>query len=255
MFKKIFTRKEKVKEKDDSDEEGKKNEINIIKEEGNENGEVQKPIQQTQQKKEAIIELKKGDYNVHILIEEVKNLISLDDEPPVPRVKMTVFGKEQRTSKMKKPCDNFVFNEHFYFNKTNLTAEMLDSEKVIIEVYDNKHTKKKDYFGIYEFDFSYIYGRNEHALKNFWIGLSNTESEDMTKIRGYLKLSISILNENDNRVELKPKDSDLGDCIIPIEIKMKYKQISFYFFKGEPYILIYLKSLYFPAYISLILNS
>ena len=235
MFKKIFTRKEKVKEKDDSDEEGKKNEINIIKEEGNENGEVQKPIQQTQQKKEAIIELKKGDYNVHILIEEVKNLISLDDEPPVPRVKMTVFGKEQRTSKMKKPCDNFVFNEHFYFNKTNLTAEMLDSEKVIIEVYDNKHTKKKDYFGIYEFDFSYIYGRNEHALKNFWIGLSNTESEDMTKIRGYLKLSISILNENDNRVELEPKDSDLGDCIIPIEIKMKYKQISFYFFKGEEF--------------------
>ena len=235
MFKKIFTRKEKVKEKDDSDEEDKKNEINIIKEEGNENEEIKKPTQQKQQQKETIIEMKKGDYNVHILIEEVKNLISIEDEPPVPRVKMTVFGKEQRTSKMKKPCDNFVFNEHFYFNKTNLTAEMLDSEKVIIEVYDNKHTKKKDYFGIYEFDFSYIYGRSEHTLKNIWIGLSNTESEEITKIRGYLKLSISVLNENDNRVELEPKDSDLGDCIIPIEIKMKYKQISFYFFKGEEF--------------------
>jgi hypothetical protein len=40
---------------------------------------------------------------------------------------MTVFGKDQRTSKMKKPCDIFVFNEYFYFDETNLTAEMLVS--------------------------------------------------------------------------------------------------------------------------------
>ena len=180
--------------------------------------------------------MKKGDYNVHILIEEVKNLISIkDNKLPVPRVKMTVFGKEQRTSKMKKPCDNFVFNEHFYFDKTNLTVEMLDSEKILIEVYDNNNTKRKDYYGIYELDFGYVYGRPEHTLRNIWIGLSNSESDDISQIRGYLKVSVSVLNESDDRVELEPKDSEMGNCLIPIEIKMKYKQISFFFFKGEQF--------------------
>ena len=97
---------------------------------------------------------------------------------------------------MKKPCDSFVFNEHFYFDKTNLTAEMLDSEKITIEVYDNKHTHKPDYFGIYEIDFGYVYNKDDHALHNIWIGLANPESDNISKIRGYLKLSISVLQES-----------------------------------------------------------
>jgi hypothetical protein len=225
MFKKMFTKK-----KSSIGDEENKNE-----EEKQEEGEAQKPVEK-EQPQETLIEMKKGDYNVHILIEEVKNLISIEENKlPVPRVKMTVFEKVQRTSKMKKACDNCVFNEHFYYDKTNLTAEMLDSEKILIEVYDNNHTARKDYFGIYEFDFGYVYARPEHTLRNIWIGLSNSESEDMSQIRGYLKLSISVLNESDDRVELEPKDSELGNCIIPIEIKMKYKQISFYFFRGEEF--------------------
>ena len=132
---------------------------------------------------------------------------------------------------MKKPCDSFVFNEHFYFDETNLTAEMLDSEKILIEVYDNNNTDRKDYFGIYEFDFGYIYNHPDHALRNVWIGLSNPESDDMSKIRGYLKLSVAVLHENDPRIELEPKDNELSNCIIPIQIQMKYKQISIFFFK------------------------
>ena len=199
--------------------------------------EVQEGQQEAQQEEieeeQTLVEMRKGDYNVHILIEKVKNLIPVEDNvPPVPRVKLTVFDKVKRTGKMKNPCYDFIFNEHFYFDKTNLTAEMLDSEKIIIEVYDNKNNKKEKYFGIYELDFAYVYGRPNHALKNMWIGLSNPESDDMTKIRGYLKLSISVLNESDERVELEPKEG--GEAfIIPNEIKMKYKQISFYFIRGE----------------------
>ena len=199
-------------------------------------GEVNQGQQEELLDEQPLIEMKKGDYNVHILIEEVKNLVPVkENTPPVPRVKMTVFDKVQRTSKMKNPCYDFAFNEHFYFDKTNLTVEMLDSEKIIFEIYDNKHTDKKDYFGIYEMDFAYVYGRPDHCLKNIWIGLSNCESDDMTKIRGYLKLSISVLNENDNRVELEPKEGGDEACIIPNEIKMKYKQISFIFIRGEKF--------------------
>ena len=188
------------------------------------------------QKEEKLVIMKKGDYNVHILIEEVKNLIEIQEgDLPVPRVKITVFEKSKRTSKMKKPCDSFVFNEHFYFDKTNLTAEMLDSEKITIEVYDNKNTHKEDYFGIYEFDFGYIYNQDDHALHNIWIGLANPESDNVSKIRGYLKLSISVLQESDPRIELESADNELSNCIIPAQIQMKYKQISFYFFMGEEF--------------------
>ena len=187
-------------------------------------------------KEEKLVIMKKGDYNVHILIEEVKNLIEIEEASmPKPCVKMTVFGKTQRTSKVKKPCDSYIFNEHFYYDKTNLTAEMLDSEKVVIEVYDSKHSKKKDYFGIYELDFSYVYNQDDHALHNVWIGLANPESEDISKIRGYLKISISVLHEGDQRVELESVENEISNCIIPSQIQMTYKQISFYFFRGEDF--------------------
>ena len=136
---------------------------------------------------------------------------------------------------MKKPCTDFVFNEHFYFDKTNLTAEMLDSEKITIEVYDNNNTSKEDYFGIYELDFGYVYNQEGHALHNVWIGLANPESSDISKIRGYLKISVSVLQESDQRIELESKDNEISNCLIPTQIKMKYKQISFYFFRGEEF--------------------
>ena len=188
------------------------------------------------QKEEKLVIMKKGDYNVHILIEEVKNLVEIkENSQPKPCVKMTVFGKSKRTSKVKLSGEAYPFNEHFYFDKTNLTAEMLDSEKIVIEVFDTKHSKKKDYFGIYELDFSYVYGKENHALHNVWIGLSNPESDDMTKIRGYLKISVSVLHEGDPRIELESVETEISNCIIPSQIQMSYKQISFYFFRGEEF--------------------
>ena len=93
---------------------------------GNEEGNEETKPEQEQEGK--LVIMKKGDYNVHVLIEEVKNLIEIEEnKPPLPRVKVTVFNKDKRTAKMKKPCDSFVFNEHFYFDQTNLTAEMLES--------------------------------------------------------------------------------------------------------------------------------
>ena len=79
------------------------------------------------QKKENLIIMKKGDYSVHVLIEEIKNLPQIKgDQLPFPIVKIKCFGKTQRTAKTKISCTSYTFNEHFYFDKTNLTQEMLD---------------------------------------------------------------------------------------------------------------------------------
>ena len=236
-MKKLFSKKSKdIKlEKDKEDEENKDDEKEPLKidEEKKEGAQEEK---KEEEKPKEIVLMKKGDYNIHILVEEVKNLIQVrEGKVPVPRVKIKVFDKSQRTSKMKKPCSDFVFNEHFYYDKTNLTAEMLDSEKITIEVYDNNYSNREDFFGIYELDFGYVYNQEGHSLHNVWIGLANPESTDISKIRGYLKISVSVLHESDQRIELEAKDNEISNCLIPTQIKMKYKQISFYFFRGEEF--------------------
>ena len=74
--------------------------------------------------------MKKGDYSVHVLIEEIKNLPYINkDHPPRPMVKITCFGKTKRTSKLKHDCDAYTYNEHIYFDATDLSVDTLDTSK------------------------------------------------------------------------------------------------------------------------------
>ena len=183
-----------------------------------------------------IVLMKKGDYSVHILVEEVKSLPQLSENHlPYPIVKLTVFNQSKRTEKTKMPCDNYTYDEHFYFEKADLTVEQLDSSKIIIEVYDSSYSKKKkDYFGICEFDLEYIYSLKNHCLSNHWLALSNPESKDITKVKGYLKISISVLHDSDPRIELK-SDPQSTSCFVPSQIKVQYNQLSIYLIKGEEF--------------------
>ena len=183
-----------------------------------------------------LVLMKKGDYSVHILVEKVKSLPQLNENHlPYPIVKLTVFNQSKRTEKTKMPCDNYTYDEHFYFEKADLTVEQLDSSKIIIEVYDKSYSRKrKDYYGICEFDLEYVYSMKNHCLSNHWIALSNPESNDITKIRGYLKLSISVLHDNDPRVELKSNPLSTS-CFVPSQIKVQYNQLSIYLIRGEEF--------------------
>ena len=178
--------------------------------------------------------MKKGDYTVHILVEEVQGIEQkIIDKLPKPMVKLTCFDESKRTSAVKNPCISYTFDEHFYFEKSNLSAKQLDSSKITIEVYDSSNSKnRKDYFGIYEFDLQYVYSMKNHCLKNHWLALANPESDDLTKVRGYLKISISVLNDLDPRVELKLNENN-SDISFPTQIKKKYKQLSFYIIRAE----------------------
>ena len=194
---------------------------------------MSKSESQTDESKTITI-MKKGDYTVHILVEEVQGLEQkVIDKLPKPMVKLTCFDESKRTSAVKNPCISYTFDEHFYFEKSNLSAKQLDSSKITIEVYDSSNSKnRKDYFGIYEFDLQYVYSMKNHCLKNHWLALANPESDDLTKVRGYLKISISVLNDLDPRVELKLNENN-SDISFPTQIKKKYKQLSFYIIRAE----------------------
>ena len=180
--------------------------------------------------------MKKGDYSVHILIEEIKNLCSIKENTlPSPMVKITCLNQTKRTSKLAKECDGYVYNEHIYFDGIDLSADTLESSKIIIEAYDYKHYERQYYFGIQEFDFEYIYSKENHCIKNLWIALANPEAKDITKINGYLKLSINITSTEDEKIELNPDPSYESDFMLPPQIKTVYKQLQISIFRGEEF--------------------
>ena len=180
--------------------------------------------------------MKKGDYSVHVLIEEIKNLkVDKENYLPKPIIKVTCFGKTQRTSKPPQDCEAYTFNEHLYFDSTNLSVDVLDSSKILIEAYDYHNSKKENYFGIQEFDFEYIYSQKNHCIKNIWVALANPEAKDITRINGYLKLSICIFSTEDEKIELTPDINNDSNCLVPPQIKTTYKQLEIYLFKGEQF--------------------
>jgi len=180
--------------------------------------------------------MKKGDYSVHVLIEEIKNLCSIkENRLPLPMVKITCLNQTKRTSKPPNDCDGFVFNEHIYFDGIDLSTDTLESSKIIIEAYDYHNFEKQYYFGIQEFDFEYIYSKENHCIKNLWVALANPEAKDITKINGYLKLSINITSTEDEKVELNPDPNYESDFMLPPQIKTVYKQLQISIFRGEEF--------------------
>ena len=80
-------------------------------------------------KADNVVLMKKGDYSIHVLIEEIKNCTQIDeDHLPYPLVKVTCFERDsKRTEKPAQHCTDYTFNEHFYFEKKNLAVEEIDS--------------------------------------------------------------------------------------------------------------------------------
>lgn len=105
----------------------------------------------------------------------------------------------------------------------------------MFEVYDFNFPDRKDFIGIYETDFQHVYSMPKHLTHNFWIALANPESDDFTKIRGYLRLSISVLNDKDDRVEINVEKTDKADSqlVMPPQIRLKYKQLKIHFLEAQ----------------------
>lgn len=193
----------------------------------------QQEVKVEEVKKKEFISMKKGDYTVHIFIEEVKNLISKEEEPPLPIVKMTVLKDTKRTNELEEKVSTYFFGEHFYFDCLDMNNATLDSAKVKIEVIDQNFSGISDYIGIHEFDFSFVYNSENHAINNYWVALVNPCSDDFSKIRGYLRFSCSVLHSSDKRVELNSGNSN-SECInFPPQIKIEYYEVSLVILKAE----------------------
>lgn len=179
--------------------------------------------------------LKKGGYAIHIYLEAGRGLLSISDKNNVdPIVSIKVFGKTKCTKALKQITSGTLvtWGDHFYFDKEITAPAELERERLTIEVRDQRFLLKNSLIGVYEMDLVYIYYQENHTVMNKWVVLSNPESEDFSTVRGYLKISASVLNEGDKPVDLTipGKITDKEDLMIPPQIRLQTKQLILQFF-------------------------
>ena len=71
----------------------------------------------------------------------------------------------------------------------------------MFSVWDHNKILQDSLIGRYEVDIQRIYSEKEHSIEHMWLALSNME-KDFNEITGYIKVSMSILGEEDTNVEL-----------------------------------------------------
>lgn len=169
---------------------------------------------------------KKGDYSVHVFIEESKGLLpATDDRSFNPVISVKCFDKAKCTRKLKDITTGAttLWSEHLYFSKLACTVNELENSKILIEVLDSK-TFKNNLIGSYELDFTYIYFQPKHSIIHQWIILSNPFSEDITVQRGLIKVGVNIMHESDKGEDLTIKGVS-DTLIIPPQVNVKSMQL------------------------------
>lgn len=185
-------------------EEPKEEEETKDAEGGDAGGDAKDSGKDDKNKKSEVGSMKRGDYMIHIYIEEAKNLKTGGEGESVdPMVELTVLGQ----SKYTKAEDNIsstgiaVWNEHIFFEPKNVEKDDLENGKIEIRLLD-KGFFKDALIGYYEFDLSYIYLMDKHSMMHKWIIMSNPESENFGEVTGNLKLSITIAGNDDSQEQI-----------------------------------------------------
>ena len=148
-----------------------------------------------------ICTMKRGDYMIHVMVEQAKNLKMESDSTVDPIVEVKVLNDKKFTT-AQKGINNVgiaVWNEHLFFEPKNQEVEDLERGTIAIKMLD-KGFFKDALIGYYEFDLSYIYKMKDHAAQHKWIIMSNPESENFGEVTGQLKFSITICGEGDEQV-------------------------------------------------------
>ena len=103
---------------------GKKDE----EEEDEEQGEQQEEEEKVEEKeKKSVCSMKRGDYMIHVMIEQAKNLDVPEGEVVDPIVEVNCLG-ERKFSKALDDINNVglaIWNEHIFFEPKNVEVERL----------------------------------------------------------------------------------------------------------------------------------
>ena len=210
---------------------GKKDE----EEEDEAEGEGEEEVKEVEKEKKSVCSMKRGDYMIHVMIEQAKNLDVPEGEVVDPIVEVNCLG-ERKFTKALDDINNVglaIWNEHLFFEPKNVEKERLAKGKIEIKLMD-KGFFKDALLGYYEFDLNSIYMREEHALQHKWAVMSNPESEEFGKVTAYLKLSITICGAGDEQVAIEDDPNpEEEEYLQPPEIQPAFYQLHVRFFEAQ----------------------
>ena len=146
-----------------------------------------------------------------------------------PICSVNILNKKLSKKKSITKTFNPYFDQILVF-KIMLTSDQLSSEKIKISIFDTNNMLRNVLIGGTQFDLNYIYSNcQHHEIYKTWTGLFNP-NQIKQEIKGYLKLSITILGPNDEKYIHSNSDDnddedDVGDVILPPFIEYSYKQL------------------------------
>ena len=177
---------------------------------------------------------KKGDYSVHVYIEESKGLVPVENEVSDPTIRVRCFAKSKCTKMLKTVGTNStsLWNEHLYFSKLGCSIPEIENEKIIIEVLDSGLANGSSLIGSYEMDMTYVYFQPKHCILHQWVVLTNPYSTNISVMRGILKIGVNVLHESDRPEDLTQKTTS-DSLSVPPQVKLRTVQLVIQLLKAE----------------------
>ena len=211
---------------------GNKSEEEEEKEEGQEEEEEEAP---KEKEKKSVCNMKRGDYMIHIYVEQAKNMDVEEGDTIDPIVEINCLN-ERKFSTAQDDLNNTsvaTWNEHIFFEPKNVEVERLEKGKIEVKLMD-KGFFKDALVGYYEFDLTQIYGREDHALMHKWIVMTNPEGEEFGKVTAYLKLSITICGAGDEQVQIEDDPNPQEEEYLqPPQVQPEFYQLYIRFFCAQ----------------------
>lgn len=188
-----------------------------------------------EKEKKSVSSMKRGDYMIHIYVEQAKNMDVEEGSTIDPIVEISCLN-ERKFSTAQDDLNNTsvaVWNEHIFFEPKNIEVERLEKGKIEVKLMD-KGFFKDALVGYYEFDLTSIYGREDHALMHKWIVMSNPEGEEFGKVTAYLKLSITICGAGDEQVQIEDDPNPQEEEYLqPPQVQPEFYQMYIRFFCAQ----------------------
>ena len=146
---------------------------------------------------------------VHIFLDSGKHFIGSDPQGTTnPMVSFKVFNKKKFSKQFKDAgsASTLFFGEHFFWMQRNCEPDELEQTRIVIQAEDHAMLGSNSLIGSFDLDFSYVYTQTNHAIRNTWVGLANTEREDFSKVTGNLLMHVQITCEGDKQVDLEAEE-------------------------------------------------
>ena len=128
------------------------------KDEGEEEKKEEETKEAPKEEKGGVCEMKRGDYMIHVMVEQAKNLKVPDGDVIDPIVEVSCLG-ERKFTKALDDINNTgiaIWNEHIFFEPKNVETDRLSKGTIELKLMD-KGFFKDALIGFYQFDLSYVY--------------------------------------------------------------------------------------------------